>query len=104
MTPTSALDPRTGLLHLHLRGEPGRQGPDGLHLVCAGLRACAPNEALSDLLFAAYSFVRHSTKWRGEYDTLLVDAKPRVLHAVWTHVIDDRWPTARIFHASARLK
>jgi hypothetical protein len=40
----------------------------------------------------------------GEYESLLVDSKRRVLHAVWTQPVEENGkPIARIFHAQAKL-
>jgi hypothetical protein len=36
-----------------------------------------------------YELVRHSTKWLGEYEALLVDAKRHRLHAVWTQTVTE---------------
>ncbi len=55
--------------------------------------------------FASFSFARHSTKWTGEYQALLVDKKRKLLHAVWSQTVDEGGvPIARIFHARGKLK
>ena len=55
--------------------------------------------------FAALSTERHGSKWIGEYETLVVDDKRRVLHALWTQpVLENGRPIARIFHAAAKLR
>jgi hypothetical protein len=65
---------------------------------------CAPNEAVSDIPFASYELIRWSSKWLGEYNSLLIDGKHKIMHAVWTQTVDESGtPTARIFHASAKL-
>ncbi|MCC6213244.1 MAG: exo-alpha-sialidase [Polyangiaceae bacterium] len=105
MTPRLELDPRTGDLHLlwaENRGGSGRM----VYTRCPGAGgACDPNEALSDVPFAAYGVVRHASWWRGEYDVLLLDPQRRVLHAVWTQPVDEAGvPTSRVFYSRSRLR
>lgn len=104
MVPNLALDPVTGLLHVawyDSRGTVGRFA----HASCKpGATACTQRGAISDQPFAALSTMRHGSKWIGEYQTLLVDAKRRKLHAVWTQPVDENGKiVARIFHAAGRL-
>jgi len=41
----------------------------------------------------------------GDRESLFVDAKRRVLHALWTQpVIENGATVARVFHATAKLK
>jgi hypothetical protein len=60
--------------------------------------------AINSLPFAALSTERHASKWIGEYESLLVDDRRHVLHAVWTQPVDDGGTiVSRIFHATAKL-
>jgi hypothetical protein len=104
MVPNLALDPVTGTLHLAYydsEGVPGRFvhatcGPGGTHCKVLG--------AINSQPFAVLSTARHSSKWVGEYEALVVDAKRRALHAVWSQTIDEAGkPITRIFHARAQL-
>jgi hypothetical protein len=104
MVPNLALDPTTGTLHVAYydsQDAPGRF----VHATCgAGLAKCTVAGAINSQPFAALSTVRHGAKWIGEYETLLVDDKRRVLHALWSQpVADGGKVAARIFHASAKL-
>jgi hypothetical protein len=65
--------------------------------------ACAPSVRASDDM-AAYELVRHSSKWLGGYEALLVDPKRRVLHSVWTHTVQEgEHAIARLRHATRPL-
>lgn len=102
MTPRAALDPKDGALHVIWRENRGGQG----HMAYAVCRAgkCSENQAVHDAPFASYSFVRHGSDWVGEYDVLVLDARRRRLHAVWTQPVDEHGvATSRIFHATAAL-
>ncbi|HRG96346.1 MAG TPA: sialidase family protein [Polyangiaceae bacterium] len=99
-TPTVALEPGTGRLHvawLENRGGVGRAA----YTTCAADGAtCAPSEAISDAPFAAYELVRHSPVWMGEYFSLFFNPAGTELHAVWTQpVTEPSGPRSRIFHA-----
>ncbi len=99
-TPTVALEPGTGRLHvawLENRGGAGRAA----YTTCAADGAtCAPSEAISDVPFAAYELVRHSPVWMGEYFSLFFNPAGTELHAVWTQpVTEPSGPRSRIFHA-----
>lgn len=105
MLPALVVDPRTGKVHLmwnEQRGSIGRV----VYASCApGGAMCGPNEAVSDVPFGSYSFGRHTTKWQGEYNALVLDARRRTLHAVWTQTVDEGFgPVGRLFQASARLR
>jgi hypothetical protein len=105
MVPNLALDSKTGALHVAYydsAGAPGRF----VHASCAaGGTGCKIHGAINSLPFAGLSTVRHSRKWIGEYQSLVVDARRRVLHAVWSQVVDEAGTKiARIFHSSAKLK
>lgn len=109
MVPHLALDPRTGALHLAYYDSIGDSvGGAGrfAHASCApGGTKCTRHGAINSEPFAALSTVRHSPKWIGEYQSLVFDAKRRVLHAVWSQVIDEAGTkVSRIFHSSAKLK
>ena len=67
-------------------------------------RAAPRAGAINDVPFAALSTERHGAKWIGEYESLIVDDKRRILHAVWTEPVDEGGKAiARIFHATAKL-
>jgi hypothetical protein len=105
MVPQLALDPTTGTLHVAYYdsvGAPGRF----VHATCTiGLGRCMPWGAINSEPFAALSTERHGTKWIGEYETLAIDAKRRVLHAFWSQpVTEGDHVVSRIFHASAKLR
>jgi hypothetical protein len=73
------------------------------HATCRG-GTCTVAGAINDAPFAALSTERHGAKWIGEYESLLVDERRGVLHAVWTQPIaEGGHVVARIFHASAKL-
>lgn len=104
MVPNLAVDPITGILHVawyDSRGTIGRYA----HATCAaGAATCVQKGAINDRPFAALSTERHGAKWIGEYETLLVDAKKRLLHAVWAQpVAEGDKIVTRIFHATAKL-
>lgn len=105
MVPNLALDPSTGTLHVayyDTEGAPGRF----VHATCSpGLASCTIHGAISDLPFAALSTAQHTTRWVGDRQALVVDAKRRALHAVWAQTIEEGGrPITRIFHAAAKLK
>jgi len=105
MVPNLALDPTTGTLHIayyDTEGAPGRF----VHASCAtGGVKCKVLGAINTVPFASLSTGRHSRTWIGEYQSLLVDAKRRTLHAVWAQVVDEAGAkVSRIFHSSAKLK
>lgn len=104
MTPHTALDPRTGTLHVTWLEN--RTGTGGLaYAACEpGGKRCSANEAVSDAPFASYSYERHLKAWLSEYGELVVDAERRWLHAVWTQpVLEGGAAVSRIFYARARL-
>jgi hypothetical protein len=103
MVPNLALDPRTGTLHVAYYDSEG--APRFAHATCtAGAAKCTVKGAINAQPFAALSTERHGSKWIGEYESLIVDDKRRVLHAVWSQpVLVDGKPIARIFHATAKL-
>lgn len=104
MTPHTALDPKTGVLHITWLDN--RSGVGALaYASCApGGSSCSANEAVSDKPFASYTYERHLPGWLAEYGTLLIDSERRWLHAVWTQpVLENNKPISRIFHARAKL-
>lgn len=104
MTPSVALDPKTGVLHvIWLENRTGKGGV--AYAACeAGGEKCSANEAVSEAPFASYRFSRHQTDWLGEYGALVVDAERRTLHAVWAQPVDEGGEAvSRIFVARAEL-
>jgi hypothetical protein len=109
MLPSAALDPATG--KVHITWVDNRTGAGNVvYTSCTAATKkkkleCAANELVSDKPFASYGFVRHSLRWLGDYNALLLDAKGKRLHAVWTQTVDEGGtPTARIFWASGKVK
>jgi hypothetical protein len=103
MVPNLALDPTTGFLHVaYYSSAPAAF----VHQACtAGLASCTRAAPINDQPFGALSLERHGSKWVGEYESLFVDDKRRVLHAVWAQPIAEGDKViARIFSASAKLK
>jgi hypothetical protein len=105
MVPSVAVDPANGTVHVAYYdsiGVPGRFvhascGPGGIKCKRAG--------AINSVPFAALSMVQHSPRAIGEYASLVIDAKRRVLHAVWAQVVDEAGSkVSRVFHSSAKLK
>ncbi len=102
MVPNLALDPKTGQLHVAWYDS---RGPRYAHAVCApGAATCKQVGRINELPFATLSTVRHSAKWIGEYETLVIDNARRVLHATWSQPVDENGKiVTRIFHARAKL-
>jgi hypothetical protein len=105
MVPNLALDPVTGRLHVAYydnEGAPGRF----VHASCApGAKQCAVHGAINSVPFAALATAPGTSRSVGEHEALLVDAKRRVLHAVWAQTIEEGGKrVTRLFHARARLK
>lgn len=104
MVPNVALDPVTGRLHIawyDSRGDNGRFA----HADCTiGAATCTQRGRINDVPFAGLSTVRHGARWIGEYQSLVVDAKRRVLHAAWSQpVAEGDKVITRVFHAKAKL-
>jgi hypothetical protein len=102
LVPNLALDPTTGTLHVawyDTRGDQGRFA----HAACTpGLAKCTQLGRINDVPFAGFSTV--PGKWIGDYATLLVDDKRRLLHAVWTQPVADAGKiVSRVFHAVSKL-
>jgi hypothetical protein len=105
MVPTLALDPKTGTLHVAYYDTEGATGRF-VHASCAagGVR-CKVLGAINTVPFATLSTGRHGRTWIGDYESLVVDASRRTLHAVWAQVVDEAGAkVSRIFHSSAKLK
>jgi hypothetical protein len=104
MTPSAALDPTTGALHLlWLENRDGR-GAAVWTRCDTGAASCAPNERVSDEPFASFALVRQSPRWLGEYHALLLDTTRRRLHAIFTATVTESGaPIARIFYTSMGL-
>ena len=104
MVPNLALDPTTGTLHLAWYDSRGDK-PRFAHASCTvGLAKCTQLGRINDVAFSTLTTVRNNATWVGDYETLLVDDKRRVLHAVWTQPVDDAGKiVSRVFHASAKL-
>ena len=77
-----------------------------VHATCTtGAAKCTPWGAINTLPFAALSIGRGGTNTVGDYESLFVDEKRRVLHALWAQPIveNDATVTARIpRHAKLR--
>lgn len=102
MLPAATLDPETG--RVHIMWVENRNGAGQVAHTSCDTSGCAANQRVSDEPFAAYSFVRHASKWLGEYNALLLDQERRVLHAVWAQPVDEGGAArSRIFHAEALL-
>lgn len=105
MTPSAALDPHTGRVHVIWTENRAGLGGDAYASCDPGGARCSANETVSDVPFASYGFVRHSPRWLSEYGSLLFDAKKRALYAVWTQTVETRkGAAARIFHARADVR
>lgn len=105
MVPNLAVDPTTGTLHVAWYDSEGAIGRFA-HATCPpGAARCTRQGAINSEPFAALSTERHGAKWIGEYASLVVDDKRRVLHAVWAQpVADGDRVVARIFHGRAKLR
>jgi hypothetical protein len=105
MVPDVAVEQATGRVHVIWLDN--RSGAGGIaYASCEPFgKKCKPNELVNDKPFAAYSYVRHERSWLGEYNQLLLDAKRKVVHVIWTQPVDeDGKPTSRLFHAASKLK
>jgi hypothetical protein len=104
MTPTITLDAKTGRTYVAWLENRAGAGRVALAVCEPGGKTCGPNQSVSETPFASYSFARHSPRWLGEYFALVIDAKRRKLHAVWTQTVDEGGKAiGRIFHAEAKL-
>lgn len=105
MVPNLALDPTTGRLHVAYYDNEGVLGRFA-HASCGiGITKCTQLGAINSVPFGNLRTVRHSASWVGEYESLIIDDKRRLLHAVWAQpVLDAGRVVTRIFHAQAKLK
>jgi hypothetical protein len=104
MVPNVALDPATGTLFVSYYESVGK-GRFALSSCTPGAAQCTGRGAINSVPFAALSTVRHGSKWIGEYEALMFDAKRRVLHAVWAQpVTEPGGIVSRVFHASAMIE
>ncbi|HEY5949480.1 MAG TPA: sialidase family protein, partial [Kofleriaceae bacterium] len=104
MVPNLALDAATGTLHVAYydsEGAPGRF----VHATCGpGATKCKLVGSINSTPFATLSLARHTSKSVGDYASLVVDDKRRLLHAVWAQPVDETGKAiARVFHGTAKL-
>lgn len=103
--PNLALDALTGTLHVayyDTAGGPGRF----VHATCAsGGATCTAWGSINTRPFEPLATGPHAATAPGDYASLVIDDKRRVLHAVWAQPVreDDR-VVMRVLHASAKLK
>jgi hypothetical protein len=104
MVPNLAIDPRDGSLHatfLENRGGAGHLA----YTTCKPAGGACARVVRASPDMAAYELVRHSTKWLGEYQALLVDPRRKLLHSVWTHIVQEGDAAiARVHHAARKLR
>src|SRR6185295_7517769 len=103
MVPNLALDPGDGTLHATFFENRGGAG----HVAYASCKpaggACGAAVRVSPDM-AAYELVRQSSKWLGEYESLVVDPQRGVLHAVWTHTVQEgEHAIGRLRYATRKL-
>src|SRR5262249_22751188 len=97
MAPTAVLD-SSGKIHITWFDNRSGKGSLAYASCASGGTKCTPNEAVSDAPFTSYGFGRNSTSWLGDYNTLMYDAKKKLLRAVWTQTVDENGvATSRIF-------
>jgi hypothetical protein len=103
MVPALALDPVTGTLHVAWYDNRG--GGRFARATCTpGAAKCTQQGAINDQPFAALTAEHDTPRSLGETAALVVDAKRRVLHAVWAQPVDEQGKVVtRIRHAQAVL-
>ena len=102
MVPNLAVDSMTGVLHVAWYDSTG--GGRFAHASCLGGK-CTQLGAINTVPFAALSTGRYGSRWVGDYESLVIDDKRRVLHAVWAQpVAEGDAIVSRIFHAQAKLR
>jgi len=105
MLPSAALDPATSKLHIVWVENRSGQGQVAYAVCNTGGEKCGKNEAVSDAPFAAFSLGRNSTRSLGDSADIVIDAKHKLLHAVWTQTVDEGGQlVGRVFTAAAKLK
>ena len=101
MVPNLALDPTTGTLHVAWYDSEG--GGRFAHATCIP-GTCTLQGAIATVPFAALSTGRYGASWVGDYESLVIDDKRRILHAVWAEPVSEgATVVSRIFHAQAKL-
>ena len=106
LVPNLALDPVTGTLHVAYYDNAGatgrfvhataRSARPQVHAVRARSTRCRSRRCRS---------VAHGALSLGDRESLFVDAKRRVLHAVWAQpVVENDATVSRVFHATAKLR
>jgi hypothetical protein len=105
LVPNLALDPVTGTLHVAYYDNAGATGRF-VHATCTpGALKCAPVGAINTLPFAALPLGRGGANTVGDRESLFVDAKHRMLHALWAQpVVENDVIVTRVFHAAAKLQ
>jgi hypothetical protein len=104
MDPQLVVDPVTGTLHVAWYDSLG--GGRFAHATCPpGAASCTQWGAINEQPFAALTAEHGTARSLGESASLVIDAKRRVLHAVWTQpvVIDGGAVVSRVFRAQANL-
>ena len=100
LVPNLALDPVTGTLHVAYYDNAGRDRQvrsRELHDRRREVHACRRDQALP---FATLSLGRGGANTVGDHESLFVDAKRRVLHALWAQpVVENDTTVTRVFHA-----
>ena len=103
MVPNLAIDPASGTLHLTYFENRGGAGHVAYTTCKPGGASCAPSVRVSPDM-AAYELVRHSSKWLGEYEALVLDPKRKLLHAVWTQTVQEgEHAIGRLRYATRKL-
>lgn len=103
--PALALDAKSGRPHLAWIENRTDRGGVAYARCEAGGKKCGANEAVNDEAFATYTFARRATKEVGRRPWLVVDAKGKKLHALWTQTVDQEGAAfARVFYASGKLE
>jgi len=105
MLPAAALDQATGRVHVIWIENRSGQGQVAYASCNPGGDKCGKNEAVSDAPFAAFGLGRNSPRWLGDGIDVAVDAKHKLLHAVWTQSVDENGQvTGRVFTAAAKMR
>ena len=104
LVPNIALDPVTGTLHLAYYDNVGVVGRF-VHATCTiGATGCTPWGSINTQPFAALPLGRHTALFLGDRESLIIDPKLRLLHAMWTQPVAENDATvSRVFHAVAKL-
>lgn len=104
MSPSLALDPRTGTVHVAYYDSVGG-GRYARTSCAAGGVKCKSHGAINTIPFVELRTVRNSPRSIDGHARLDFDAKTRSLHAVWAQVVDENGTrVARSFHSTAKLK